>query len=200
MATAAQITANQQNAMRSTGPVTGAGKDTSSRNSLRHGLTARKVLLSVEDKAEFDELREDFRAAFAPQTRYEQRLLEDTVRAYWSWSRAQCAHAGFLDLIVREERSLEPRFSAKQALALVFTEEKYAKRLRLLMRYEAAAERTYRKSKKEMEGEIYARRRWEAEQRTAAKRAAERAATPGPAEPVGFVSHPAPQAAAPQRC
>ena len=120
MATPAQIAANQQNAMRSTGPVTGAGKDTSSRNSLRHGLTARKVLLSVEDKAEFDELREDFRAAFAPQTRYEQRLLEDTVRAYWSWSRAQCAHAGFLDMIVREERSLEPRFSAKQALALVF--------------------------------------------------------------------------------
>ena len=195
MATAAQITANQQNAQRSSGPVTGAGKDTSSRNSLRHGLTARKVLLSVEDKAEFDELREDFRAAFAPQTRYEQRLLEDTVRAYWSWSRAQCAHAGFLDLIVREERSLEPRFSAKQALALVFTEEKYAKRLRLLMRYEAAAERTYRKCKQDLERQISARIQSETQQP-----AAKLPAAPDPVEPIGFVSHSAPTAATPQRC
>ena len=103
MATAAQIAANQQNVMRSTGPVTGAGKETSSRNSLRHGLTAKRLLLSVEDKAEFDELHDGLLEAYGPKTPYEHFLFEETVRAYWFWSRAQCAHAAFLDTVVRLE-------------------------------------------------------------------------------------------------
>jgi hypothetical protein len=39
MATARQIAANLRNAQRSTGPRTAAGKSTSSRNALRHGLS-----------------------------------------------------------------------------------------------------------------------------------------------------------------
>jgi hypothetical protein len=202
MATAAQITANQQNAMRSTGPLTEAGKQISSRNSLSHGLTAKKLLLAVEDQAEFDELHENLLEAFVPKTKYENFLFEDMVRAYWFWSRAQAAHAAFLDTIVRQELKIEPRLTPKHALARVFTEEKYAKRLRLLMRYETAAERTYRKSEQQLRSEIAARVRWEAEQRTAARLAAQRAANrEEPVEPIGSVSYSAPQAAAtPQRC
>ena len=198
MATAAQIIANQQNATRSTGPVTDAGKETSSRNSLRHGLTAKRLLLSVEDQAEFDELHDGLLEAYVPKSPYEHFLFEEFVRAYWFWSRAQCAHAAFLDAIVRAEQKTDPRLTPEQALASVFLEEKYAKRLRLMMRYEAAAERAYRKAKKELEAEIYARRRWEAEQRVAAKHAAQRAAAqPQPAkDPIGSVSHRAPAPAA----
>jgi hypothetical protein len=199
MASQAQITANYQNAKRSTGPVTDAGKDISSRNSLRHGLTARKILLSVEDKVEFDEIRADFLAAFAPKTRYEQLLLEDTVRAYWSWSRVQCAHTAFLDKVVQGECGMANRMTPERALARIFTEEQHAKSLRLLMRYEAAAERTYRRCKQDLERQISARRQSETLQ-PAAKPAAERAAAPEPVEPIGFVSQPVPQTAAPQRC
>jgi hypothetical protein len=39
MATAKQLAANRENAKRSTGPRTAAGKFTSSRNALRHGLS-----------------------------------------------------------------------------------------------------------------------------------------------------------------
>ena len=39
MATAKQVAANRRNAQRSTGPRTAAGKSTSSRNALRHGLS-----------------------------------------------------------------------------------------------------------------------------------------------------------------
>ena len=39
MATAKQVAANSRNAQRSTGPRTAAGKSTSSRNALRHGLS-----------------------------------------------------------------------------------------------------------------------------------------------------------------
>lgn len=45
MATEAQIRANQQNAMRSTGPITPGGKEQSRRNALKHGLTGAGIVL-----------------------------------------------------------------------------------------------------------------------------------------------------------
>ena len=52
MATAAQIAANRRNALKSTGPRTGAGKAASSRNALRHGLRARTAVVLGENARE----------------------------------------------------------------------------------------------------------------------------------------------------
>ena len=49
------------NEAKSNDPVTEEGKATSSRNSLRHGLRAKAVVLPDESQEEFDELREAFR-------------------------------------------------------------------------------------------------------------------------------------------
>lgn len=50
-----RINANRENAKLSTGPNTSAGKLRSSRNSLKHGLEARRHLIIGEDKKEFQE-------------------------------------------------------------------------------------------------------------------------------------------------
>jgi hypothetical protein len=42
---------NRANALHSTGPCTAEGKQTSSRNPIRHGLTARTAVLPAEDPA-----------------------------------------------------------------------------------------------------------------------------------------------------
>ena len=60
MATPAQITANIVNAQQSTRPRTEAGKATSSRNALKHGLTAQTVLLLGEDEEAYRQLRSEF--------------------------------------------------------------------------------------------------------------------------------------------
>jgi hypothetical protein len=55
MATARQIAANRRNAQRSTGPRTAAGKSTSSRNALRHGLSRPQEMNAVTE-AEINQL------------------------------------------------------------------------------------------------------------------------------------------------
>jgi hypothetical protein len=57
MATLKQIAANQNNALRSTGPRSLAGKARSRLNAVKHGLTATHSLLPGEDPKEFDGLR-----------------------------------------------------------------------------------------------------------------------------------------------
>jgi hypothetical protein len=52
-----QKLANQQNALKSTGPKTKAGKDRSRRNSLKHGLAGMGSVLPAEDMELFQERR-----------------------------------------------------------------------------------------------------------------------------------------------
>jgi hypothetical protein len=199
MASPAQVTANQQNALYSTGPKTDAGKEISSHNATTHGLTARKFVLSLEDQSEYDEIRQAMLDAWNPKTAYERMLFEDTVRARWSWSRAQRTHTAVLEAILQEEQKANPKLSADQALARVFTEEKNAKRMRLLMRYEASAERAYRQRFQELQRLTTARAQMEAHRRMLANRqqggAGGSACEPLPATEIGSVS----QTAAPHR-
>lgn len=46
---------NRANSEHSTGPRTDPGKQRSSLNALRHGLTARTAVLPTEDRATFDQ-------------------------------------------------------------------------------------------------------------------------------------------------
>jgi len=48
-----QIEANRRNALRSTGPKTETGKQHSSKNAVRHGLTAEIVIESLEDPEDY---------------------------------------------------------------------------------------------------------------------------------------------------
>ena len=66
MATAAQILANRANALRSSGPQTETGKERSSRNSYKHGLTSSKVVLPGEDAAEYDAFRAEILEQYQP--------------------------------------------------------------------------------------------------------------------------------------
>jgi hypothetical protein len=46
MASEKQVLANQQNALKSTGPKTDEGKAIAARNSLKHGLLAKEVVIT----------------------------------------------------------------------------------------------------------------------------------------------------------
>ena len=48
-----QIEANRRNALKSTGPTTPEGKESSRRNALRHGLTAETVIAALEDAEDY---------------------------------------------------------------------------------------------------------------------------------------------------
>ena len=112
MATAAQITANRRNALKSTGPRTAAGKAVSSRNALRHGLTARATVVLDEDAGDFLRLRAELRTELAPRDAREELLAEMVVQAAWRMRRAWRAEArlfnraGRLDRVFSQPREL----------------------------------------------------------------------------------------------
>ncbi|HET8549550.1 MAG TPA: hypothetical protein VFL57_16170 [Bryobacteraceae bacterium] len=158
MATAAQITANQQNAQRSTGPRTEAGKQTVSRNALAHGLAAKKFFVSEADKAVFAEFREALAEHYQPATDHERALVGEFVEAQWRLRNARTMETSFLEIAVEEQRKADSTITVERALARLFMDEALQKRMRLLMRYLAAAERAADKARKQLEAVIAERK------------------------------------------
>ena len=88
MATDAQNTANQANAQHSTGPRTEAGKATSSRNALKHGLTARTALMPDEDAEVHACFLAGMLDSYDPLNPAETALVEEMIDIQWRLRRA----------------------------------------------------------------------------------------------------------------
>ncbi len=88
MATQAQIAANHQNCLKSTGPKTTKGKSAVSQNAIKHGLTAAQAVIDSEDQIEFDLYKEQFFEELSPQTPMETMLTERVVTLSWRLKRS----------------------------------------------------------------------------------------------------------------
>src|SRR4051794_4000748 len=97
MATAAQITANQNNAARSTGPKTPEGKSAAARNSTKHGLSGAFTVLAHEDQDEFDILLVCLRDEMKPADEHESFLLGQMAQARWRLARIQRLETALFD-------------------------------------------------------------------------------------------------------
>lgn len=89
MATEKQIMANRRNALMSTGARSLSGKNRSSQNALRHGLTARQTMISGEDPEEFAGLRQAMFSSLEPQGALENQLIERAASLIWRMRRVQ---------------------------------------------------------------------------------------------------------------
>ena len=94
MATAAQVIANRNNAAHSTGPRTPEGKSHCARNALRHGLTARHLVVREDEREEFEALRADLTAELDPQGVVETLLVNELLHAGWNLQRYRRLEAG----------------------------------------------------------------------------------------------------------
>ncbi len=84
MGTKFQNEANQKNALKSTGPQTEAGKEISSRNAVKHGLTAKMPeLLPDEIVSEYEEFREILWNDLKPVGAVEEMLAERIINGFW---------------------------------------------------------------------------------------------------------------------
>jgi len=85
--TAAQINANRENAKKSTGPRTAAGKEASSRNGLKHGLSGDKHILPGENPEEFLLLLKDLYDNLRPVGLGEEKLVQRIAADQWRLDR-----------------------------------------------------------------------------------------------------------------
>jgi hypothetical protein len=93
MATAAQLTANRANAQLSTGPVTPEGKSRVAQNALKHGLTAKHLVIRIDEAEEFAALRDSLQAELAPQGAIETITFNEILHAAWNLHRFRRAEA-----------------------------------------------------------------------------------------------------------
>src|SRR5712691_9500059 len=94
MASPRQINANRENAKRSTGPKTAAGKAKVRYNAMKHGLLAEAALLPDEDEATFREFVRTITTDLQPDGEMESMLVERIINTLWRLRRLSQVEAG----------------------------------------------------------------------------------------------------------
>ena len=133
MATPAQTIANQTNAQRSTGPRTPEGKSRVSQNALRHGLTARHLVIRPEEQEEFAAFQQSLASELAPQGAVETLTFHELLHAAWNLARF---------------RRIEAQVSSGSSQD--FSDPDTTTILDRLSRYQARAQRAYYKALQEL--------------------------------------------------
>src|SRR5215472_6530637 len=93
-----QIEANRRNALNSTGPRTEAGKGSSRRNAVRHGLTAETVIGTMEVAEDYRSFEEAITADYDAQSVVERELVLRLASVLWRLRRATTMETGLFEL------------------------------------------------------------------------------------------------------
>ena len=106
---AVQFIANQNNAKKSTGPVTVQGKQTVSSNALKHGVFSKSLILSDENPTEYKSLLDQLLQELHPSGLLEQTLVKRIALTLWRQR----------GLVRAETANIESGRSAKQIVLAV---------------------------------------------------------------------------------
>jgi hypothetical protein len=93
-----QIEANRRNALKSTGPKTETGKQTSRCNAVRHGLTADTVIGVLEDTEGYKAFEAAITADYDAQSAVERELVLRLASLLWRLRRATMMETGLFDI------------------------------------------------------------------------------------------------------
>ena len=88
MTSTRQLEANRRNAIRSTGPKTEDGKNSSRRNAIRHGLSAETVIEIAEDVEDYRGFEAAIISDYDPVTAVERELVLRLASLLWRLRRA----------------------------------------------------------------------------------------------------------------
>ena len=103
MSTTAQITANRENAIKSTGPKTIEGKSESSQNATKHGFYASQDVINRESQADYDMLRDELIEDLKPIGPMQRILAERIVSLTWRLERTMRMHNQTFDALIKNE-------------------------------------------------------------------------------------------------
>jgi hypothetical protein len=134
------------NGAKSRGPTTAEGKEKSSRNAIKHGLTAGNgnILLDSEDPDQFDEVIIKLLAIHQPATPAEEDIVEEMVAARWRIRRMCSIETGLLNAEILAQQSKSDAAGLNVDLAVAFrTLSDDSHSLALASRYEARLQRLY---------------------------------------------------------
>src|ERR1700692_1136052 len=134
------------NGAKSRGPTTAEGKEKSSRNAIKHGLTAGtgNILLDCEDPDEFEEAFNKLLGIHAPATPAENDLVEEMVAARWRIRRMWTIETNLFNVEILTQQAKADTPDSGIHLAMAFrTRADDPRSLALASRYEARLQRLY---------------------------------------------------------
>ena len=120
MATIKQINANKKNALLSKGPKTDLGKLNSSKNSLKHGLTAKQLVIG-ENLKEFEQYRDQMIEALKPVGILQEQVVFKIIDVGFRLRRIGKIEAGIYNQEILHHEADE--YKNKIAEKIVFKEE-----------------------------------------------------------------------------
>jgi hypothetical protein len=143
-----QIETARSNGANSHGPATPNGRAISSRNSLRHGLRAKTILIPGESRRKFQTLLDDYIDQFQPLGPVEFDLVQTMAIARWRLNRVLAIEATLIDNQLADSAEYldqhKARYSQHQRAAYAFRRlADEGKSLALALRYEGALNRSF---------------------------------------------------------
>lgn len=106
MASEKQIQADQQNALKSSGPKSAEGKRTVSGNRITHGILSKKLLLAVESAEEYQALLDGLTADLSPVGMLGLTLVEKLAVVIWRQWRLVAAETSAIELSTPTKKAL----------------------------------------------------------------------------------------------
>lgn len=141
-----QITANRQNAQKSTGPKTPTGKAAVALNAMQHGLLSQQVCLPEEDEGTLIALGKRVRSALKPLGEFEVVLVDRIVTALRRLRRVLAMETGLIQYY-RDPNRTSFRANTLGELPL----QDHGDRFGRLLRYETTFERSLYKALHELQ-------------------------------------------------
>ena len=142
------------NGAKSKGPKTAQGKAASSKNALRHGLTANYAVTTLESQDDFELLLDSYQDRYQPSDGVEMELVQTLAITRWRLRRIGLLETNLIDnelALSGEDIDKEfSRISDDGRLACVFAKLAEGKALSLLIRYEGALNRVYDRTLKQL--------------------------------------------------
>src|ERR1700681_2030256 len=151
MTSDARSEAARRNGAKSNGPKTPEGKAISSMNALRHGLTAKAILLTNENPEAYTKLADAYYEKFQPADDVERDLVDTMVISKWRQRRDWSNEAALFDLEMdHQTKKVAAQYekidhACRYALAFRALADE-SKSIQLLTRYETAHRRSYYKA------------------------------------------------------
>jgi hypothetical protein len=139
------------NGAKSYGPKTPEGKVNSSANSLRHGMTAKAILLTYEEPKAYCQLAEGYYARLRPTDDVERDIIDQMIISKWLQRRDWSNEAALFDLEMDDQTKKVnvqfPKIDPASRYAMAFKAlADGSKAIQLFIRYQAAHERAYYKA------------------------------------------------------
>jgi hypothetical protein len=145
-----RLAANRANAAKSTGPRTNEGKARSSQNAMKHGISATTFAVPGLDEPDtFANLRDDAVRLYQPRNPQERFAVDRIALAQQALLRCSQLEAGlFANAMEDPSASAETPLPQSQRLARGFQRDLAS--WKLFLRYQAQAERQYRRAVQEL--------------------------------------------------